>query len=63
MTRWRQKRNDAERVAGVLTLENEALQADSARLREVIVTLERQIASYIRRILHARAALNGEETK
>ena len=163
-----QKRNDAERVAGVLTLENEALQADNARrreriqnqtdqinglersrrrleslmagadrrvelveadnarLREVIVTEEwaermrhlddgvtpaagfaihfddgasfhietalamarvqdgyarkatcvgekvifkanaraqRQIASYIRRILHARAALNGEETK
>jgi hypothetical protein len=28
-----QKRNDAERVAGALTLENEALQADNARLR------------------------------
>jgi hypothetical protein len=33
-----QKRNDAERVAGVLTLGNEALQADNARLREALET-------------------------
>jgi hypothetical protein len=38
-----QKRNDAERVAGVLTLENEALQADNARLRKRIQNQTDQI--------------------
>jgi hypothetical protein len=46
VTRWRQKRNDAERVAGALTLENEALQADNARRRAVLALVMEAAAKF-----------------
>ena len=41
-----QKRNDAERVAGALTLENEALQADNARRRAVLALVMEAAAKF-----------------